>query len=251
MPKFQMPQSSTGLLLLVERALATGKQDRERGKPLLDDVVLGEMEGLIADWGPKVRHLDAVQAARGKETRESREAARVLETHVRDAWIVEKRRVARQGLPAEVHRFYGMALDGSTPRAGSRQQWLEWAQRIVAGDAAAVAAGYETIANPSATEVAEKMDLARAEADDVAMADREYDEAQKTVADGRVRAEELAHEAMDQLRFNLRRKTPESQRRVMRSYGVTFSYTPGEPMDPEDRPPEGSAPPSGDEEALA
>jgi hypothetical protein len=37
----------------------------------------------------------------------------------------------------------------------------------------------------------------------------------------------------------------------MRSYGVTFSYTPGEPVDPEDRPLEDSAPQSGGEEALA
>ncbi len=239
MPKFQMPQGSMGLLLLLERVSVTAKQDRDRGVPLLDDVALTAIDTFLADWSPKVRQLDVLLAARSKETRESYEAARVLETYVRDAWAVQKRRIAREGLPAEAHRFYGMELDGTTPRAGTRQQWIEWAQRVVEGDAAAVAAGYEPIVNPSAVQVAEKLALARAEDQDVALADRTYDEAQKAVADGRAQAEELVYEAMDQLRFNLRRETPESQRRVMRTYGAQFSYAPGEPVDPEDQPVEG------------
>ncbi len=177
---------------------------------------------------------DRLLATRSKEARESREALSALETYTRDTWVVEKRRIVREGLPAEVHRFYGMDLSGATPRTGSRQHWSEWAQRIVDGDADAVAAGYEPVANPSAAQVAEKLAQAKAEAQDVAMADREYDQAQKAVSDGRARAEELAYEVMDQLRFNLRREEPASQRRVMRRYGATFSYTDGEPVDPED-----------------
>jgi hypothetical protein len=239
MPQFKMPASSMGLLLLLEQASLTGKQDRDRGVPLLDDVALTAIDAFLAIWGPKARLLDQLLAARSKEARESYQAVQVLETYVRDAWIVQKRRIAREGLPAEVHRFYGMELDGSTPRAGSRQQWIEWAQRVVEGDAAAALAGYEPMANPSAVQVAAKLALARAETQDVALADRAYDEAQKAVADGRAQAEEVVYEVMDQLRFNLRRETPESQRRVMRTYGAQFSYTPGEPVDPEDEPVEG------------
>ncbi len=231
MPKFKMPQGNTGLLLLLERALAVGKQERDQGKPLLDPIALDEIEAFVTDWGPKVRQLDQRLAARSKESRESYEAVQVLETYVRDTWAVEKRRIAREELPAEMHRLYGMALDGTTPRVGSRQQWIEWAQRIVDGDAEAVAAGHEPLSNPSAAQVAEKLAQARSEFQDVATADREYDEAQKAVSDDRARAEELVHEAVDQLRFQLRRETPASQRRVMRRYGAEFSFAPGEPED--------------------
>ncbi len=238
MPTFKMPKSSTGLLLFLEQASATGKQDRDLGRPLLDEIVLNEIDDFVAEWGPQVRQLDRILAARSKEVRESREAIVVLGTYVRDAWVVEKRRITREELPAEVHRFYGMDLSGTIPRTGSRQQWMEWAQRIVDGDVDAVAAGYEPIANPSAAQVAEKLTQAKAEVQDVAMTDREYSQAQKAVASGRARAEELTYEIMDQLRFNLRREEAANRRRVMRSYGATFAYADGEQVDAEDAAPE-------------
>ena len=231
MPKFKMPISNMDLLLFLEQAAATGIQDRDRGQPLLDDIVLTDIDTFLTDWQPKVRQLDQLLADRSKETRESEAAIHRLETYVRDAWAVEKRRIAREELPAEVHRFYGMTLDGSTPRAGSRNQWLEWGQRLIEGDAAAVAAGYTPLVNPSAAEVAEKLTTAKSEMEDVAMADRAYDEVQKTVSEERAKAEMLVHEVMDQLRFHLRRETPASQRRIMRTYGAQFIYAPGEPPD--------------------
>lgn len=48
---------------------------------------------------------------------------------------------------------------------------------------------------------------------------------------------------MDQLRFNLRKLDAPSQRRVMRSYGATFSYEASEVVDPEDAAPEGAPAP--------
>jgi hypothetical protein len=231
MPTAKRPRSNLKLLAFLQRALTTGRQDRDQGQPLLDDATLQAIETFLADWEPKVGQLSPLLAARSQATRRSERAVRELETYVRDVRAVQKRRIARQRLPAGVYRYYGMELDGSSPRAGARQQWIVWAQQLVAGDDDAVAAGYAPSSNPSAAEVADKLALAQAELDEVALADRAYDQAQEAVAEGRARAKELTREVMAQLRFNLRRQTPESQRRVMRSYGAQFGPTPGEPVE--------------------
>lgn len=44
----------------------------------------------------------------------------------------------------------------------------------------------------------------------------------------RIARHRLPAEVMHQLRFRLRRQTPESQRRIMRSYGARFNDTAGE-----------------------
>jgi hypothetical protein len=57
-------------------------------------------------------------------------------------------------------------------------------------------------------------------------------EAQKAVAALRPRADELIGDVMDDLRYNLRKLDPPTQRRIMRTYGATFVALPGEPADP-------------------
>ena len=50
----------------------------------------------------------------------------------------------------------------------------------------------------------------------------------------RARADELIAEVMAELRFNLRKKDASTQRRIMRTYGATYSYLLGEPVDMDD-----------------
>jgi hypothetical protein len=223
------------MLSMLEQCLITGRQDKERGKPLLDDAVLADIEAFITEWGPQVRAVDIKAAGRSKEVRESGSALAELETYVRDAWVVEKRRIARESLPPEVIKYYGLDIESELPRSGTRAQWLQWGTVVIEGDEAAVAAGYEPIANPSAAQIQIKLEAAQKEAEEVAMRDRDLDEAQQVVADSRPRAEALIYEVMDQLRFNLRKLDAPSQRRIMRSYGATFTYAAGEPVDADDQ----------------
>jgi hypothetical protein len=88
--------------------------------------------------------------------------------------------------------------------------------------------------NPSAAELEAVLEAAHSESDDVAIADREYDEAQERVAALRPRADELIAEVMAELRFTLRKKDAPSQRRTMRRYGARFKYLRGEPRDADD-----------------
>jgi hypothetical protein len=45
----------------------------------------------------------------------------------------------------------------------------------------------------------------------------------------RAKADELISDVIDDLRYFLRKKDEPSQRRIIRSYGVTFKYLKGEP----------------------
>ena len=102
---------------------------------------------------------------------------------------------------------------------------------MVQGDAAAVAAGFPAMINPSATELKAQIDNARTEAADVAGADRAYDEAQEAAENLREHADDLIDDIAAELRFNLRKKDPASRRRIMRTYGVKYRYLKGEPVE--------------------
>ena len=234
MPTFMIATSFSGLLGMLEQSLTTGRQDKARSKPLIDDTVMSQIDAFIGPWGPQVRRVDQLMVKRSKEAREGASALSVLETYIRDVWVVQKRRILRENLPPEIMAYYGLDINAELPHSGTRAQILYWGKVIVEGDLAAAEAGYERIANPSAAQVQIKLTAAQQEADQVAMRDRDFDEAQKTVADGRATAEKLIYEVMDQLRFNLRQLDAASQRRIMRSYGAAFSYAAGEAVDPED-----------------
>ena len=85
--------------------------------------------------------------------------------------------------------------------------------------------------NPSATELKAQIDNARTEADDVAGADRAYDQAQEAASGLREQADDLIDDIAAELRFNLRKKDPASLRRIMRTYGVKYRYLKGEPVE--------------------
>ena len=85
--------------------------------------------------------------------------------------------------------------------------------------------------NPSAAELDAVLATAQTEVDEVAPADRQYDEAQEAAATLRPRADELILEVMDALRYTLRKKSAPSQRRIMRSYGATYTYLKGETIE--------------------
>lgn len=92
--------------------------------------------------------------------------------------------------------------------------------------------------NPSAAQLQAVLAATMSEAEDVAMADRAYDEAQEAVVALRPQADKLIEDVMAELRFNLRKKDPPSQRRIMRTYGARFRYLEGEPVDLDDEPAE-------------
>lgn len=235
MPFFTPPHSDADRLAFLKHTL-TSSQNRRA----LDAAELSlETETGLAAFVPQFESafdaLTSTQSARMRETRQRREALEKLSVYVRDLWEGLRRRVRRLGEPAEVYIYYGLPLDGMTLKPSRQTEWLVIAADVVRGDAEAVADGYPPMANPSAAEVAAVLASAQAEAGEADIADRTFDQAQEDIAMLRVEADQWVRDIMAELRFVLRRKSPESQRRIMRTYGATFGYLSGDKVDPDDK----------------
>jgi len=66
------------------------------------------------------------------------------------------------------------------------------------------------------------------EVNDVPPADRAYDQALESIADLRAQADELIHDIHDYLNFVLRKKDAASRRRIIQTYGFSYTYQKGE-----------------------
>lgn len=169
-----------------------------------------------------------------REEMERDEALEILRLYLDDLWEVVRRRVYRNDEPMGVLRFYYLEPDGTEPEPETIEEWFDLAEKVIAGDAEAVEAGYETAVCPSAAELQKVLADARREASEVAPADEAHDRAQAAIDAMRAQADELVEDVLEELSFHLRKEEPASQRRIMRGYGVKFGYFPGEPRDMDD-----------------
>lgn len=168
-----------------------------------------------------------------KETREKNEALAKLETYCRDFWKVLKRRLHRNNEPAELLTYYNLSLSGEIPGWVNPSEWLIIAQNIIVGDKKAGEKGYPQMQNPSTQELQVVLESAKKEVGDITAADRIYDEAQDSLKIERSAADDIINLLQAELRLTLRKESPSGQRRIMRTYGFTYKYAQGEPVEEE------------------
>jgi len=231
MPKYRQPESDLARQAFLETTEKTGQKDIDAGNMYISQELVEEINAFVPGFDTKVEAVTQTLSGREKEVREKNEAISTLVTYAHDLWEVLKRRVNRKGEPAEVHTYYRLPLDGKNPTLYTDREWLTMAENVVAGDAQAVADGFDAMVNPSAAELDAVRSTAQTEVDEVSPADRAYDQAQEAAATLRPQADELIQEVMDSLRYTLRKKDAPSQRRIMRSYGATFTYLKGETIE--------------------
>lgn len=236
MPLYTAPENDVARAAFLQRAATTGQADITAGNSYLSQATIDAAAALGASLSSAMQAVASDQSSRSREVRQRNEAVAALATYVRDFWEVARRRAHRLGQPAEVLTFYGLPLDGVSPNPTRHDEWLATAANIINGDAEAVAAGYPAMSNPSALELTAVLTTAQTEVGEADAADRSFDQAQEALADLRVQADQMLADVMAELRFTLRRKDAASQRRIMRTYGATFSYLDGEPRDPDDQP---------------
>ncbi|MGM0531912.1 MAG: hypothetical protein ACQER7_11230 [Bacteroidota bacterium] len=230
---FTEPTSDDSRLGFLQRALVTAASDRAAGKSYLTEETMNEVTEFIPVFETAIKNINDSLSKRTVEIQEGSKALEHMKTVIRDLWEVIRRRVNRLNEPAGVLTYYELPLSGITPRPTNIEQWFVLADKIIDGDAKAVAAGYLPMQNPDVEELKEAREKALAERGDIPLADRIYDEAQAEVEGLRPRAIELIDDIMADLRHSLRKMDEPSQRRIMRSYGATFKYYKGEPEDEE------------------
>jgi len=228
MPVLAKPRSDRDRLELLERAVLTSQQDGTAGRKYLLDKTSTELEIFIPIYRAATLAIIGKKGKRILDTTAQKEAFDDLKTYCRDMMNVAKRRIYRLKQPLGVLAFYMINQKGEIPNPTNMQQWLNLAESLVQGDADAVKAGYPTMLNPDVTELQAILDTAQAESDETAMADREHDIVQETLATHRVTADEWINEIYDELNFALRKFDASSQRRIIRTYGFRYDSLPSE-----------------------
>lgn len=187
--------------------------------------MLEQVQKLIECADPLKQAMEAVMSSstvRAREVSERKSALTTLNTYVRDFWTAARNRINRENLPAANLKYYQLPLSGILPERNISSSLITTAELLIAGDAQAVADGYEAMSNPSAEEVRAVLEMAKKEAADVPAADEVVDAAQSDLEKLRESADTVIGKVVKELRFFLDEEDEPSQRRIMRRYGMKF-----------------------------
>lgn len=233
MPNIIIPRSNEELIRFFETATRVATEDRLAEKFYMDADWIPEASDFVEDFKTRVRNLTTAQRNRAQQIEERRVKVAKLEVYVRDYLNGFKRMVYREGLPISLFAFYDLPESGEIPLLSNTNEVISWAEKIVKGNADAVAATYPAMSNPTAAQVATILAQANAEIDDVSAVERTLDVALDEIEVQRATGYALAQDAEQQLNFQLRKLTSPDRRRIMRTYGFTYTYAEGETPDPE------------------
>ncbi len=237
MPNIIIPRSNEDLIRFFETATRVATEDRLATLNYLDADWTTESSDFVEDFKTRVRALTTAQQNRAQQIEERRAKFTKLEVYVRDYLTGFKRMVSREGLSLSLYMFYGLPESGEIPPLSNMDEILSWAEKIVKGNADAVAAGHPAMSNPTAAQINTIVTETKAEIDDVSAVERHLDTALDEIEALRAIGFKLAQDAEQQLNFQLRKLTPPDRRRIIRRYGFHFAYAEGETPDPEDTPP--------------
>ena len=234
MPTYKTPSSDRRRQIFLEKAVTTAQSDQARGITFLSPDTLAEMEAFLPLFAAQRQVVPTSKVVFRQARTNRKTAVSDLKRQLRDFWAVARRMARRGDLPAEALTHYGLAGNGRNPRHDKIAAVLSYAQTAISGDAEAVSAGLNPVINPAAANLQTALTAALAQDTAVQEAERLYDNAQAALAELRQAANRLIHKVVYELRFNLHDQSAASRRRVMRSYGVEFTPSPGEEAEPED-----------------
>jgi hypothetical protein len=233
---YQSPKSDARRQQTLEQIIAVDTKNKQDGHQFVRDEVITAATAVYNQFAPAMDALSEKLSARMQLVAEKDTAVQLMEWHVRDAWAGLKRRVRRQGVKTAVLVYYGLPENGELPNSARQQDWLGYAQEVIAGDDEAAAAGFERLREPNQAEIQAAYTAANTLYLAVPSADLAYDMAQKEVADLRPEVDEVLADVVRDMRYNLSiaKMDKESERRIMRGYGfefVTRTSTPEEAVD--------------------
>jgi hypothetical protein len=222
---YDAPENDLRRTQTLERILSVYAQDKVAGNTFVRTAVIDEAAAIQPVFKAAYDDLNNTLAQRAQAVLAKDEAFQLLEWGVRDAWESIKRRERRQKLGASVLIFYGLPQNGDVPKWIPYAEWLPRCEVVLEGDADAVAAGYQTLGDPTTAELQALYAAAKATYDVLPMADRAYDDAQAAVAALRGQVDAVLAKVVKDMRYNLgvvAEMDKESERRVMRGYGFTY-----------------------------
>ena len=168
----------------------------------------------------------SVQSAATEVVREKRNKVKMITSHF---FQVFNMAIARDLFAAADRAHYGLDVSQeSVPAMKTEADVMLWANRVITGEAARVAAGGAAMAMPSAAEVQAAIDAFNLAKGTQTTAKDTYDKEQKDVEDIRDDADELIEDIWDEVEFKFRKEDPPSLRRKAREWGVYYATRPDE-----------------------
>ncbi|MDA0242786.1 MAG: hypothetical protein OT477_05180 [Chloroflexi bacterium] len=231
MPQYVAPNTDVSRLAFMSRALKTAEAMPPNATQHIPAPLLAELTAHYQAYRAAYEAAQAALSRRKTETAESAAAMARLQMYLSHLWQAVANRVQRENLPVGALGYYKLTNDGHRPTFSRREEWLEVATSVVAGDAQAVLAGYPAAVNPSAAELQAVLATAVAESNHLPIVDAAYDEAQAAVDALRPKADALIKSVRAAVIYATHEMDPASQRRVLRHYGSVYRYVSGEVLD--------------------
>lgn len=239
MPRYKSPDSDSTRLSFMDKTITTANAALTDGTT--QHIPADLLAAVTAHYTAYRDAHDAMNIALGQrvgETAEANAALDKLSMYISHMWTAVSHRQLREEQSPAILGYYRLGSDGTRPPIIKQQEILLMADALISGDAAAVAAGYAPIAQPTAAELQAVRNAARTETGDAPSADARYDEAQTAVSALRPEADRLIKEVRDHILFSTRNMDASSQRRILRNHGARFYYDTGEKVDDGDLNPE-------------
>jgi hypothetical protein len=176
------------------------------------------------DYNAKVLAMNIAKQAQMSATQEEDVAIGECRMYISHYFQVFNLGVARGVYPATARTFYGIdANDDRVPNLSKENDVSHWAQAVVKGDTARVAAGGTAMVNPKTTEVDAKFTAYKAKHNTQSEKKDAYDTAQQAVAAMFEPVKQLVVDMWDEVEFFYRHEPDEaSKRRRCREWGVVY-----------------------------
>lgn len=216
------PTNNNSRSLFLKTCVKSIAEDQASGNSVLGMKTMTDMGKLNEDYHAVLNQKEKSATLRAHEVSEKVTALERGEMFIRHFWSSARNKAMRENYPAAYLTYFGLPLSGLSPQTNPSPSLLPLFDTIIEGEAEAVAAGYEPVANPSVEELLAIKTVAEKEVSDVSVADKELDTYTSEFAAIRDLVDKQARDIVLELRFLLRDEDEPSQRRIMRKYGVTF-----------------------------
>lgn len=226
MPYRRLPNSDAATTVALQRADHKLQTMPAADRPVAAATVAALHLFLTApatSWPQLQTDASVALAAQGAASRAYQEAFAKGVMYVSHFVQVLNLAIARGELPAEARAYYGLDLSDTTvPSLDADADLQLWGPRLIAGEAARVAAGGVPMQFPSIAAVETHYQAFITAGETARTAQGEYQRRLDLIAAQRPEAERLVTEVWDDVENYYRREETSAKRRLCRAFGVVY-----------------------------
>lgn len=213
------PTHDWGRITLLRTALESSRRDEAAGRTYLTPTVRDALEAQAAQLETASLAVAQAEAEQKQALAAADAAVEAIQAQVRQSWSTLRWRVRWQSLTPAVLPYYQLRPN-QTPKPPNRVGWLELAEQLILGDAAAQAAGFASAIDPIALPGARNG--LQAALEQVNRSQERLHSLRLQLRSVRGQSDRVIRHLLGDLRHALREENAASQQQIMRTYGARF-----------------------------